>query len=108
MARLTRWELYQEALTFLRESADAIDQAHAVLKDLKLDDIEIRTAHGPMGVLTLSILVEDMVRAALAADCSACDHALGLHGYKHACAYGDPGTCGCTWGMALARKGEVA
>jgi hypothetical protein len=62
MAPVTRIEQYREARRFVREAAEAVDQAHAVVKDLKLEkDIEIRTVHGAMRIGTLSKLLSDMV-----------------------------------------------
>jgi hypothetical protein len=107
---------YQEAVRFLKEAAEAIDQAHSEMKDATLDDIEIRTAHGPMRIRLLSQHVSDMLREMQKAGCPWCDHRISLHADKYGCEYergdvpmrskdGDDvttaaGSCGCQWGKS--------
>ena len=122
MARITRFERYQEALAYLRESAAAIDQAHAVLKDIECDDISIEARGGAIDVLALSNQVEAMVREVETAECGDCGHELSKHSDpRYGCDHerGDvpvrgrdghcidvaSGPCSCAWGgVAKVRK----
>lgn len=117
----TKLSQYTEAVRFLMEAANAIDQAHACLKDAELEDIEITlddrfrfTRQKHMGVATLSGLVADMAKEVATAECDECTHALRYHHSAEGCEFerGDvptrckdggevmaaAGPCGCEWG----------
>lgn len=94
MARISRFEKYLEALDYLRESAAAIDQAHALLHEIGLDgQAGIETgALSPLryiGVGTLSNHVDAMVLSAGTVECPGCGAILSA-------------TC-CGWGSGFAR-----
>jgi hypothetical protein len=114
MARITNFERYQEALAFLRESAAAIDQAHAIVAELGLAP-EIETHKiAPVryvGIGTLSSHVDAMALSLANAECDDCGHAVSKHGDKYGCEHelGDEGRpCGCTWGSAAVGRDRRA
>ncbi len=113
----TRFEHFKEAVYFLRDAAEAIDQSAASINDGGLDDINIQTSHGPQGIQTLSHQVSAMLKELETANCPECNHFLTWHFDQYGCKYerGDlsvrgsdghsinvaGGPCGCEWGRAV-------
>jgi hypothetical protein len=126
----TRFEDYTEAVRFLNEAADAIDQAHACMNDAGLDNIEVRTGVAQSrytGIAALFKLVTEMEKEIQTAECDDCGHALSKHGGPYGCEHerGDVptrgreghcidvagGPCACEWGRvdpAKAHEGRAA
>ena len=114
----TRFELYRQAVAQLRKAVDALDQAHATLKDLKIDKaVEADTLHR-FNARQLCRYMEGLLTDLNTLECEDCGHPLSKHGDKYGCEYdrGDiqmgcrdggtvlaaSGPCGCEWGLKVA------
>ncbi|SRR5579872_414063 len=110
----TRFEMYQQAIEQLTQAVDALDQAHASMKDAQVADVA-STGHYPLVIKSVIFHAEQILEQLKTAECLECGHALSKHGDKYGCEYdrGDvemtcrdggtilaaAGPCGCEWGQ---------
>ncbi len=92
---------YESALGFLIEAADALDQAHASMRDAQVDDVESCRGAYSLSVRQLAHHTDLLLNAVIRAKCEECDHLLPEHGADGCCGPGrdpDRAPCGCPWG----------
>ncbi|HLG97111.1 MAG TPA: hypothetical protein VKX49_12430 [Bryobacteraceae bacterium] len=114
MPKTTRYELWKQSIEQLQQAIDALDQAHATMKSIGLEDVD----NGCGGAYRATIKsvcgnAESILEELRTADCDECQHAIQLHVEKYGCEYerGDvatpcrdggtimaaAGPCGCDW-----------
>ncbi len=94
----TRYEIYAQALAQLAVAVEALDQAHASMRDAQVDDVATTngTWPGPMTVTKLRISATGLLNALHHAECEDCGLPYSLHG-------GIPDILepiGCKWGRS--------
>ncbi len=80
--QVTRLDAYREAIRFLEEAVDALDQAHSCLKDCRCDNI-VSDAYHRLSPRQLVALAEGMLKDARTVECDDCGKPLA--------------ECGCAW-----------
>jgi ribosomal protein S27AE len=114
----TRFELWKQAIEQMEHAIAELDQAHATMKDCRLDDVDA----GGYRMPTIKHLVSDaegLLRELRTAECDDCGHAIAKHGDRYGCEYerGDvpmncrdggtimaaAGPCHCKWGLQEAK-----
>jgi hypothetical protein len=110
----SRFELWKHALLDLERAIAELDQVHATLKDVRLEDVDAGGFRKP----TIKDLVIDaggLLQELQSVECDECGHAIAKHGDRYGCEYerGDvpmtcrdggtvmaaAGPCGCRWGL---------
>jgi hypothetical protein len=114
ITKTTRFTMYEQAISQLEEAAEALDQAHASMKDAQVDDVRSYRSNG-LSVRSIVSHVEALIDELKKAECGECDHKLSQHGDRYGCEHerGDvpmtcrdggtvdaaAGPCGCRWGL---------
>ncbi len=90
--QFTRFAAYQESIRFLEEAAAALDQAHACLKDAKVDDIvTLWQTSRRLSIRDLRSILDGMLMCAREVQCEDCDKPLA--------------ECQCAWLREPIRRG---
>jgi hypothetical protein len=109
---MSRLETWKEAIQQLGVAVGQLDQAHATLKDLGMENVGDHDAQAYGSVMTLKSVrrhADEILKAAKTADCDECGHAISMHEDKYGCQYerGDEGKpCTCQWWAQPVRKGD--
>jgi|SRR5579872_1203805 len=99
----TRFEMYQQAIEQLTEAVDALDQAHASMKDAGIQDIDSGFSPIFRGLDIRAVVhhAQKILDELKTAECDECGHALLKHGDAFTgCDHArDIEPCGCAWGQ---------
>jgi hypothetical protein len=114
----TRYEIWKHAVEQLGLAIAALDQAHASMRDVGLDDVPSDPNRNSLLILDLVQHAERILEGIKTAECEECFHAIAKHGDRYGCEYerGDGsvscrdgetieaalGPCCCGWGLQRA------